>query len=86
MDEVSPDVVRFNTGYNTVDGYVAGWVGIAAADGSFTVRSENAYPWDPNKPNRSYGMEGFMLAEVPEPGTALFLAAGLAATRRRSDR
>ena len=42
-----------------------------------TVRSENAFPWDPNKPNKSYGMEGFSLAEVgavPDPAPLRFSA------------
>ena len=74
--EISEDVVRFNTGYNTVNGYVARWTGITAADGSFTVRSENVGAGGPGEANKSYGMEGFMLregdggmSEIPEPTT-----------------
>ena len=62
--EVSADVVKFNTGYNTVNGYVARWTGIrSGADGSFSVRSENVGADGPGEPNKSYGMEGFMLVE-----------------------
>ncbi len=90
--EISPDVVEFNTGYNTVNGYVARWTGITAADGSFTVRSENVGAGGPGEPNKSYGMEGFMLAEaVPEPSSivlGLFAVASLsvAVGRRRARR
>ena len=75
--EISADVVRFNTGYNTLNGYVARWTGITAADGSFTVRSENVGVGGPGEPIKSYGMEGFMLAEtmstaaIPEPASVL---------------
>jgi hypothetical protein len=78
--EVSPDVVEFNTGYNTVNGYVARWTGITAADGSFTVISQNVGVGGPGEPNKSYGMEGFMLVEtapIPAPGAALLGVIGL---------
>jgi hypothetical protein len=75
--EISGDVVRMNTGYNTVNGYVARWTGITAADGSFTVKSENVGDGGPGEPYKSYGMEGFMLAEVPLSPTVLLLATGL---------
>jgi hypothetical protein len=74
--EISPDVVRMNTGYNTVSGYVVRWTGITAADGSFTVRSENVGAGGPGEANKSYGMEGFMLAEgaaIPEPASLVLL-------------
>lgn len=74
--EISEDVVRFNTGYNTVNGYVARWTGITAADGSFTARSENVGAAGPGEANKSYGMEGFTLVEIPEPGTLGVLAIG----------
>jgi hypothetical protein len=83
--QISSDVVRFNTGYNTVNGYVARWTGITAADGSFTVRSENVGAGGPGEANKSYGMEGFMLAEVPEPATmALVGLGGLLLRKRRA--
>jgi len=78
--EISPDIVRMNTGYNTVNGYVVRWTGITAADGSFTVRSENVGAGGPGEANKSYGMEGFMLAEgsaVPEPASALLMLGGV---------
>jgi large repetitive protein len=74
VTQISPDVVEFNTGYNTVNGYVARWTGITAADGSFTVISQNVGAGGPGDARRSYGMEGFMLAEVaavPEPTTMI---------------
>ncbi len=74
--EITSDVVRMNTGYNTVNGYVVRWTGITAADGSFTVRSENIGTGGPGEANKSYGMEGFMLAEVPEPASLLLLSMG----------
>ncbi len=92
VTQISPNVVEFNTGYNTVNGYVARWTGITAADGSFTVISQNVGAAGPGEAKKSYGMEGFMLAEttVPEPGTlVLLLTAALGALayawrRRRS--
>jgi large repetitive protein len=84
VTQISPDVVEFNTGYNTVNGYVARWVGITAADGSFTVRSENVGAGGPGEANKSYGMEGFMLVETPEPATmALLGLGGLFLSRRK---
>ena len=88
--EISPDVVQFNTGYNTLNGYVARWTGITAADGSFTVRSENVGAGGPGEANKSYGMEGFYLAEgspaVPEAASlavwSLLCVVGLFARRR----
>ncbi len=86
VTEISPDVVEFNTGYNTVNGYVARWTGITAADGSFTVISQNVGAGGPGEANKSYGMEGFMLAEaavapaVPEPTSiAVWSLLGIAA-------
>ena len=82
--EISPDVVRFNTGYNTVNGYVARWSGITAADGSFAVISQNVGVGGPGEANKSYGMEGFMLVEVPEPMSLGLLAlGGLGLLRRK---
>lgn len=77
--EISGDVVRMNTGYNTVNGYVVRWTGITAADGSFTVISQNVGAGGPGEALKSYGMEGFLLAEVPVPPTVLLLASGLVA-------
>ena len=82
--EISPDVVRFNTGYNTVNGYVARWTGITAVDGSFAVKSQNVGPGGPGEANKSYGMEGFMLREyegggpvIPAPGAILLGSIGV---------
>ena len=91
--EISEDVVRFNTGYNTLNGYVARWTGITAADGSFTVRSENVGLGGPGEVNKSYGMQGFMhkqldggMSEVPEPSSLLLVGLvglGFVWSRRR---
>jgi len=83
VTEISSDKVQFNTGYNTLNGYVARWTGITAADGSFTVRSSNVGAGGPGEPNKSYGMEGFMLREndgsttIPAPGAVLLGLIGL---------
>lgn len=87
--QISSDVVSFNTGYNTLNGYVASWTGITATDGSFTVRSENVGAGGPGEVRKSYGMEGFMLKEtvVPEPSSIIALLGGLGsllALKRRS--
>jgi PEP-CTERM motif len=75
--QISPDVVRMNTGYNTENGYVVRWTGITSGiDGSFTVKSENIGAGGPGEANKSYGMEGFMLAEVPEPASLALLGVG----------
>ena len=75
--EVSEDVVRMNTGYNTANGYVVRWSGTTAADGSFTVKSENAGAGGPGEARKSHGMEGFMLAEVTVSPALLLLGSGL---------
>jgi hypothetical protein len=75
--EISADVVRMNTGYNTANGYVVRWTGITAADGSFTIMSQNVGAAGPGEPFKSYGMEGFLLAEIPVTPTVLLLASGL---------
>jgi len=50
--------VRFNTGNNHNEGYVARWTGITTADGTFSVRAEA----DPSSPNgRAYAFDVFML-------------------------
>jgi hypothetical protein len=54
--------VYFNTGYNTITGYVARWSGIITGDdGSFKVRAEA------NSETEAYAFSVFMLAE--ETGT-----------------
>ena len=80
---VTPDVLKMNTGYN-VTGDVIQWTGITAADGSFTVKSQNVGSLGPGEARKSYGMEGFRLAEyssqpyaespsVPEPASLCLL-------------
>jgi len=51
--------VRFNTGHNHNEGYVARWTGIRASDGTFKVRAEA----DPDNPSgsRAYSFDVFML-------------------------
>lgn len=70
--QISPDVVHLNGGANTAAGDVVRWTGIAAADGIFTVRSENLL--DINGKPYGYGMQAFALSElegvvVPEPAS-----------------
>jgi len=84
-----------NTGYNSVAGSVVAWSGITAADGEFTILSQNVGASGPGEPIKSYGLQGFRLTEsdeggvapIPEPATLLLLggvtAAGAAWRRRR---
>ena len=59
--------VIFDTGYNTVNGYVARWRKIRCGeDGSFTVKAEDGAGPTPNK---SYGFDGIMLRETSAPAT-----------------
>ncbi|MBN2534889.1 MAG: hypothetical protein JXB88_18555 [Spirochaetales bacterium] len=60
---VSEDILKMDTGYNTVNGYVIGWSGITASDGTFTVRSENVGAEGPGELYKSYGFQGFVLKE-----------------------
>jgi hypothetical protein len=58
VDVLAENKVRFNTGDNHNEGYVARWTGITAADGSFTVRAEA----DPgNADGKAYSFDVFML-------------------------
>jgi hypothetical protein len=58
VDVLAPNQVRFNTGNNHDEGYVARWTGITAADGTFSVRAEA----DPASPSgRAYSFDVFML-------------------------
>ncbi|MHC4642059.1 MAG: CotH kinase family protein, partial [Planctomycetota bacterium] len=59
VDVLAENKVRFNTGDNHNEGYVARWTGITAADGSFTVRAEA----DPISPEgrKAYSFDVFML-------------------------
>lgn len=60
----SPSSVSFSSGYNTVNGYVARWTNVTAADGSFSVKSE----WDNTlgagaSNTKGYAMGAFRLEE-----------------------
>ncbi|MHC4112680.1 MAG: lamin tail domain-containing protein, partial [Planctomycetota bacterium] len=58
VDVLAENKVRFNTGDNHNEGYVARWTGITAANGSFTVRAEA----DPgNADGKAYSFDVFML-------------------------
>ena len=79
--QVTPDVVKLNGGANTAAGDIVRWTGITAADGSFTMLSENLR--DINGKPYGYGMQAFMLAEsdgtppIPEPVTMAGLMLGI---------
>ncbi len=61
VDVVSEDSVRFCTGDNYAEGYVARWTGVRAADGTFKVRAE-ADPDNPSSDQRkAYSFDVFML-------------------------
>lgn len=67
VDVLSNESVRFCTGYNTVNGYVARWTRIkCGADGTFVVRVEDGAGAEAGK---SYAFDGIMLRETtaPEP-------------------
>ena len=59
VDVLAENKVRFNTGDNYNEGYVARWTGITAADGSFKVRAEP----DPNSTDgyKAYSFDVFKL-------------------------
>ncbi|MHC4736742.1 MAG: choice-of-anchor Q domain-containing protein, partial [Planctomycetota bacterium] len=62
VDVLAENKVRFNTGDNHYEGYVARWTGITATDGSFTVRAEA----DPSSTDgrKAYSFDVFMLEGV----------------------
>ena len=66
VTEISEDVLKMNTGYNSVDGYVVAWKDITASDGSFSVRSENVGAGGPGEQYKSYGFQGFLFKELSE--------------------
>ena len=77
-------------GYNTEAGNIVRWTGIKVGeDGSFSVTSSNVgnelAQFGVNAEQiKGYGMQGFMLREVPEPASlALLGLGGLALLRRR---
>ncbi|MGD8501947.1 MAG: chitobiase/beta-hexosaminidase C-terminal domain-containing protein, partial [Phycisphaerales bacterium] len=59
VDVLAENSVRFNTGDNYSDGFVARWTGITASDGSFTVLAEA----DPSssESRKAYSFDVFML-------------------------
>jgi hypothetical protein len=61
VDVLALDSVRFNTGGNYDDGFVARWTGITAADGSFSVTAEA----DPGSDDgyKAYAFDVFMLEQ-----------------------
>jgi FlgD Ig-like domain len=65
---VSQDVIKMNTGYNTVEGNVVKWTGIrSGSDGSFVVLSQNVGSDGPGEPIKSYGLQGFVLTQSSGP-------------------
>lgn len=65
VNRVSDDVVKLNC-YNSVRGYVVAWTGITAADGTFTVRSENVGAEGPGEEYKAYGIQGFKFMELSD--------------------
>jgi hypothetical protein len=61
VDVLADNQVRFNTGDNFTEGYVARWTGITAPGGSFSVRAEA----DPSSSlgYKAYAFDVFMLQE-----------------------
>ena len=64
----SESSVSFGTGYNTINGYVARWTGIQAADGRFAVISQ----WNPDlgfgfANVKGYAMSAFRLDQYGTP-------------------
>ncbi|MBN2136779.1 MAG: lamin tail domain-containing protein [Sedimentisphaerales bacterium] len=53
--------VRFNTGDNHDQGYVARWTGITASDGTFQVRAEADAENPCSDPRKAYSFDVFML-------------------------
>ena len=61
----SQAAVSFNTGYNTVNGYVAKWTGVTTGpDGSFTIKSEREDGFGASGVDKGYAMTAFKLEQV----------------------
>jgi hypothetical protein len=61
--------VSFNTGYNTVNGYVAKWTGVTTGpDRSFSIKSEREDGFGASGEDKGYAMSAFKL-EQAEPQT-----------------
>jgi len=72
---ISAGVLHLNSGSNTANGDIIKWTGITAADGVFTIRSENVPFGGLGQPSGShgYGLQGFSLEElatIPLPPAA----------------
>jgi hypothetical protein len=71
----------FNTGYNTVTGYVVRWTGInPGSDGQIQIV---AIPDNLTAQYKSYAFSVFQLVEVPEPASIVLMGLGVAALLRR---
>jgi hypothetical protein len=77
VDDLGGGVVETVTGDNTVNGYIVQWTGITAADGSFSILSQNVGLGGTGQDFRSYGMQAFRLTEVPVPATVWLFGSGL---------
>lgn len=61
VEEITSDEVSFNTGYNTVNGYVARWQFKPGADGTVKIESR----WDNSRPGiKGYAMTHMKLEQV----------------------
>jgi len=81
---LGPNQVRFNTGDNYNEGYVARWTGIdPGSDGTITICVE-ADPASDDNGRKAYSFDVYKLVQIPEPATMSLLGLGaLALIRRR---
>jgi hypothetical protein len=66
---IAPNSVRFNTGDNHAQGYVARWTNIKAGTGTLTIRAKG----DPSSrtDEKAYAFSVFMLSQTRAPGVVV---------------